>query len=702
MTTSVFQVNDMHCSACESRIRSALKNLPGVQGIKINPIRRELFIDHDADVIQTLDLFGRIENTGFTPVVGQSGSGIQNRAALKRLGVAGIAMMQVMMQALALYAGDFQGMEPAYVRLFEFTSLLFCVPVVLYSAQPFFRGATRSLRGIRRWQDWFVGLSMDVPVAIAIGIAFSASVVATLSGKGMVYYDSVVMFTFLLLLARFVDQRLSARLIASDYRSMLPERVLRISGSADELVALRDLAPGDLVRVRGGERVPADGIVQAGEAHLDESLLTGESDAVVRYGGDTALAGTINCDQAFTLRVVRKPEDSTLAGIETMATQAELDKPDFVRRTDRIAGVFIFGMLLLAVLTFVIWLNLDPSRALATTLAVLVVSCPCALALATPAVVTAALNFLRRRGVILTHGATLEKAAALGALAIDKTGTLTTGALRIDSVDLIGDLSSNAVLAIAAGLERDSRHPVASAFSHANPMRFAETQVRSTGVEGNADGHHYCIGTAEFCDIPDSAEAADRRVLWLTIDGRLLAKFRLVEELRNDTITTLKRIEKLGITTVLLSGDSENNCVPFAPYLHLEAALDPAGKLAALKKLRDTSGPVMMVGDGINDIPVLANADVAAVVMEAPNLVKSKADITLLTNHLRPILDVLQISRMARRVIKQNLFWAIAYNLTMIPLAAVGLIPPWAAALGMSLSSLLVTLNASRLGRGVA
>jgi Cu2+-exporting ATPase len=708
---STINVADMHCASCVSKIEQALAGLDGITATHVNPARRMVLVEHGAGT-DPVGLLQRIEDAGFHPSLSRIESGsARQRDLLKRLGIAGLAMMQVMMFALALYAGAFDGMEEAYRRLLELASLLFCLPVVGYSAVPFFRSALAAVRtalnmsgrggvGISAWG----ALNMDVPIALAIAAAFTVSLVNTLTGSGEVYYDSVVMFTFLLLTARYVDDRLKARFDDANWAlASLPEHALVLDeNGATQSLPLSAVAPGSRVWVEQGNQVPLDGDIRRGEAFLDESTLTGESVWVRRRCGEAVFAGTMNHGPGFEISTTAAVDATRIAGIAELASRAQADKPAVAKLADRIARRFVPAVLLLAALSWLGWQLVDPSQAFVAALTVLVVSCPCALSLATPAAITAAMTRLRQSGIVLTRSDTLEQMADIDTAIIDKTGTLTVHDPVITRVDWLAahardrDQLANA----AAALERHANHPLARAFQraypHANPGSVDNVRViPGAGVEGRYLGRTLRVGHAVFCGAPET----DERAVYLTMDDIPVARFDISDPVRADAAAAVAGLQQAGMKVIMVSGDAPERCEALGRELGIEFAARqaPETKLAIARQLQGQGHKVLVLGDGINDVPVLAAADVSAAVLESSDLVKSNADVLLLSRRLGALVELADISRRTRRVIRQNLCWALAYNLTAMPLAALGFMPPWVAALGMAGSSILVMSNASRL-----
>ncbi len=693
MTLSTISVSDMHCAGCVSKIERALRELEGVLETHINPARRQVLVEH-ADGTETATLLARIEAAGFHPcLTSNPRQSFRQRDLLKRLGIAGLAMMQVMMAALAMYSGAFEGMDPAVRRLFEITSLTFCIPVVAYSAMPFFRNAIVA---------WRTGLNMDVPIALAIACAFAVSLAHTPDGAGEVYYDSVVMFTFLLLTARYIDDRLKQRFDMSNAAlAALPATGLVLDNNRRVPTPLAEIAAGTRLWVEQGNQVPLDGRVESAGATLDESVLTGESQWVSKASGETVYAGTLNRGAGFCLHTTATYDSTRIAGIADLANRAQADKPQVAQLADRIAAVFVPAVLCLATLTFVAWQLVNPEKAFVAALTVLVVSCPCALSLATPAAITAAMTRLRQTGIVLTRSDALMQIARVNAALFDKTGTLTEHAPDLVNVVLLAEVGvdRDEVLDIAAALQQHANHPIARAFPE--PERAVVNDARvvaGAGVEGRWQNRAVKIGSGAFCGLPDgSAETG----IFLAVDGTPAARFEIADPLRPDALPAVAALRQAGIRSTMVSGDAEDRCAALATQLQIDyvARQAPETKLEITRALQERGDQVMVVGDGINDVPALAAANVSVSVLESSDLVKSRTDVLLLSRRLGALVDLVAVGRRAAGIMRQNLAWALSYNLIAIPFAALGFMPPWVAALGMASSSTLVMLNATRLLR---
>jgi Cu2+-exporting ATPase len=626
--------------------------------------------------------------------------------------------MQVMMYAIPVYLAD-GDMTPDIEQLMRWASLILTVPVIGYSAAPFFVSAWRDLKLHR--------VGMDVPVALGVGAAFAASVWATLIAAGEVYFDSVTMFVFFLLSGRYLEmmaRQKAARSVETLARA-IPAFATRLAawpGSTDgERIAVAELCAGDAVQIRPGETVPADGFVLEGESAADESLLTGESRPVPKMVGDALIGGSVNTASPLVMRVERVGEATRVAAIQRLMERAAAEKPRLVEMADRVAGRFIVALLVLAVGTALAWWWIDASRALWVFVAVLVVSCPCALSLATPAALTVATGALAARGVLVTRGHAIEALARADRFIFDKTGTLTLGRMALVEVIPIRDDAARA-LALAAALERGSEHPIARALAagaagadsgEANAAMAAEGLRATTGagVEGSIEGRVWRLGRPAFvgaahgtalpADIETKVGAGDT-VIALGNEEGWQAFFRLSDGLRPEAAGMASRLKAAGIKLSIFSGDLPAAAARVGAALGIadtRGGLSPEDKHAALRALQEAGETVAMVGDGVNDAPVLAQAQVSIAMGGGADLARANADVVLLGNDLQALPEGLALARRTVRIVKQNLVWAFAYNFLAIPLAMAGWVTPWMAGIGMSASSLLVVLNALRLQR---
>jgi len=711
-------IDGIQCGGCALSIEKALRTLTGVIQAEVNFATHRGHVAWDPDRLKLADLLRAVHETGYAarpydPAQRETALESERRGRLRRLGIAGLFGMQVMTLSIALYAGDYSGMDEWIRDLLRWASLLLVLPVLGYAGAPFFASAFRDLRRLRA--------GMDVPVSLGLLIAFAGSVHATFTGEGAVYFDSVVMFVFLLLLARYVEFTTRARHIrvAESLITAPPATAVRIEETADghheSRVIASTLAPGERVFVAAGETVPADGLVISGCSTVDESLLTGESRPVDRSVGDHVIAGSVNFDSPLEVRVERAADETLLAHTMRLVERARTMKPPAEHLADRVASRFVAGVLILAAAVAAYWWHTAPDRWLAVTIAVLVVSCPCALSLATPAALTAAIGALAKHGLVVTQSHALETLARVTRFVFDKTGTLTKGSLSVSRIALHAELGEKDVIGIAANLERGSNHPVGRAIAAlSTDASLPVTEIAATpggGIEGRIGGRLYRIGSAAYVrgglhrDLPvDDGPSPDDDTteVLLSDESQVLAGFALCDALRSDAGALIAKLQSLGIEVSLLSGDRTPTARHVGASLGIETSLGdlrPPDKLEAIQRMQSQGEIVAMAGDGINDAPVLAGADISVAMGSGPEAARASADLILLSDRLADLATGIAIARKGRRVITQNFAWAIAYNLIALPAAGAGLVPPWLAALGMSLSSLVVVSNGLRAGR---
>ncbi|QFY89597.1 heavy metal translocating P-type ATPase [Magnetovirga frankeli] len=696
------------CAACVWLNEKQVNALPGVLEFSVNYSTHRARVRWDASRIQLSDILKAISAIGyiahpFDPGRQEAVFKRERSLALRRLAVAGIGAMQVMMLAVPLYGG----VEGNLMHFIRWVSLIIATVVVFYASRTFFQAAWRNLR-LRQ-------VGMDVPVALAIGLAYSASTWHTLTGSGEVYFDSVCMFTLFLLAGRFLEMgaRHRAGQAAEALVKMLPATAVRLQGEEHQVVTVADLAPGDRLLVRPGETIPVDGLLLEGESSVDESLLTGESLPLAKGPGDRLVGGSLNIESPLVMQVEQVGEDTVVSAIVRLLDRAQAEKPRLAQMADRVAGGFVFGLLLLASGVALWWGLQAPERAFVITLSVLVVSCPCALSLATPAALTVATGTLTRQGLLITRGHALETLARVTRVVFDKTGTLTLGQLRLQQTIPLGEMDAQRALQLAAALEQRSEHPIGRLLLASNSAPLPPvSELKSRpghGVEGLIEGRRYRVGSPRFVSELSNAELAlePDNLAQITLtrvalgdESGLLAWFELADQLRPDAEETLRQLRVQGIALSILSGDGEGAVAAVASQLGIAdyaARLHPEDKLARVRQMQKQGEVVLMVGDGVNDAPVLAGAQVSLAVGGGAQLAHASADMVLLSERLLPLVTGLTLARRTSRVIRQNMGWAIGYNLSAIPLAAVGLVAPWMAAIGMSLSSLLVVINAFRL-----
>ncbi|HLW25984.1 MAG TPA: heavy metal translocating P-type ATPase [Steroidobacteraceae bacterium] len=711
-------IEGLTCAACSWLITRSLERIPGILEVSVNSATARARVAWDPGRVRMSRLLERIETLGYRPQIisarsGHEGGERERRALLTRLAVSGLGMMQVMMFAVALYAGRAQGMDAEVREYLTLVSLLVATPVMLYGGWPYFTHAMRAL-GAR-------AITMDVPVSLALILAYGASVFNAWRGRGEVYFDSITMFIFFLTVARYVEMiaRHRSTDVSDTLGRMLPIIAHRMdraaAGSAAVDVPLALLKSGDTVQVRAGEIVPADGVLALGEGEFDESMLTGESMPIAKRIGDRISAGTLNAGSPVLLTVTATGPATVLASIVALLSRAHGERPRLTRAADHMASRFLACVLLIACGVAAVWGYVDPGRAFAATLAVLVVACPCAFSLATLVAVASAQAALARRGVLITHPDALERLAQVTRVVFDKTGTLTRGSLRVTRTRAYAELSEDRCRAIAAALEAGSEHPIARAFltdASATSLRAEQLEVvPGGGVAATIGPQRYLLGQRSFVlrvgDLTAGTSADDGALLLASEDAasglrRVLASFVVEDVLRPESPAVVAELAAHGLGSEILSGDAERTVRRVARDCAIASAASrqsPAQKLEHVKGLARAGEFIAMVGDGINDAPVLGGAGVSVAMSRGSALALASADLILVADSLEALPAAFTVARRTLRIVRQNLIWAGGYNILCMPLAALGWIPPWLAALGMSSSSILVVLNALRLMR---
>jgi len=708
------------CAACIWLNEKHLAALPGVAEVNINYATHRARIAWDESRIRLSEILAAVAAIGYRAYPYDPGRSQQvlekeRRDYLRRIGVAGALGMQVMLLAVALYSGAWSGMDEGMREFFRRASLLLCLPVLVYSAQPFFASAWIDLRRGRA--------GMDVPVSLGIALAFAASTWAAVTGEGEVYFDSVVMFVFFLLGARFLEllARRKAALASESLVRMLPATAHRLTGedaARTETVPVAELVPGERVLVRPGENVPADGVIVEGSSGIDESVLTGEHLPRVRRAGDEVTGGAVNIENPLVVEVRRTGPDTVLSGIVRLLERAQGEKQHLALAAERIAGWFVGALLLVAAVTAAYWWQAAPDRWLAITVAVLVVTCPCALSLATPAAAAAATGALISRGLLTTRGHALETLAQATHFVFDKTGTLTSGRPELTHVLPFGEVSEERCLRLAAALETWSEHPLAQAVRERAgeaplPAASGVRAVAGGGVTGSVEGGALHVGSPDFIRRKTGLEApagmvarheeGGRTIALLATDAGVLAALVFADTIRPGAKSLVSMLRAQAKTVIMLTGDAAPAARHVADRLgidHFEAGLSPAQKLEYVEMLAASGAVVAMCGDGVNDAPVLGAAHVSIAMGNASPLSAAGADMILLSEDIGQVGHAVRTARKTLRIIRENLAWALSYNAVAVPAAVAGLVAPWMAALGMSLSSLVVVGNSLRLARG--
>lgn len=698
-------LDNVQCAACAWLIERSLDAAFDQARIEVNPVSGHAVLQWNPRTAVLSDLLAHIEMLGYgVAPLRRDAAGTENRQEkrrfLVRLLVAGLAAMQSMMVAGGFYLSPPGDMPIDIENFLRIVSMLMATPVVLYSAWPFFKGALRDL------SQWRTG--MDVPIAIAIAAAYSASIVNVFDGQGEIYFDSVCMFVFFLLIGRFMELRARHEVASASnaLAASLPAMALREGiGGEPSAIALTDIRAGDVLLVRSGDIIPADGKLLSDTAVVDEALLTGESEPVNRQCDEELLAGAINQGAAVRLRVSRSGNDTYLSGISRLLRRSQAARPRVARLTDRIARHFVAVVLAAAALAYAAWQFIDPAQGFEIVIAVLVVTCPCALALAVPVALTAATGRLAKEGLLTMHPGAIEQLPAVTDVVFDKTGTLTEGRPTVTRIVTASDIDEPTAMAIAAGLEAASNHPLRHAFASPDAWRFdAVREVAGQGLEASHDNATLRLGRPDFVLAATAGQATpDESNSWIVLgrNGKALAWFAIADSLRVDAADTVAALQARGLRVHLLSGDSQPRVQQVANELGIDswqAGVSPEDKVAFIRARQQAGNNCLMIGDGINDAPVLVAADTSIAMGRAALLAQASAHL-LLQGGLSQLVRGLDVGQRTSRIIRQNIAWAIGYNLLALPLAMTGLVTPWMAAIGMSSSSLLVTLNALRLRR---
>ncbi len=708
------------CAACVWLNEKHIASQVGVTSVQINYATHRAQVIWDSSRIQLSEILGAIRAIGYSahpydPNQQHSILQKERKTALRRIGVAGILGMQIMMLSVALYLGDWTGIEERFRTLFNWAGLIFVLPILFYSAKPFYSAAVRDLQNRR--------MGMDIPVALALSIAFVSSVHTTINGVGHVYYDSISMFVFLLSTARFFEFR--SREHSADVNERLangmPATAHRLCSEKNEFetVAVAELVPGDTVRIFAGEVVPADGEVTDGVSSVDESLLTGESLPRMCRQGDKLVGGSVNAESPLLMNVESVGQETVLSHMVRLMERAQTEKPAVAQLANRISGWFVLVILSIATTAGAGWYMAGSERWLEIVISLLVVTCPCALSMATPAAMTAATGALASIGMLVTRGNAIESLHKITDFSFDKTGTLTDGALKLQRFKNHSNFTDMDLIAMIASLESGSEHLLARALvKHARSLGvdFDDVDVVSRknypgqGVSGIVDGRKLFVGNIDFirtyCQSAISTDELTKinadgfSVVMLSDEQRVLGVFWLGDQIRPGAQELIRFLEAKNIQSHLLTGDTveaANRVAEKIEVSDVRARMSPADKLAAMKDMQEDGRIIAMLGDGINDSPVLAGAQVSIAMGSAAQLTKFNADIVLVSNSLRTLKKGLRHAGKTVVIVRENLAWALFYNLLAIPIAAMGYITPWMAAIGMSLSSLLVVLNSSRL-----
>ncbi len=721
--TSSVVFEGMHCAACAITIEDTLLRLPGVRSVQVSAASHRAKVVWSAQETRPSQWMQASATAGYRALPANDAQAHElrrkeARRMLWRVAVAGLCMMQVMMYATPVYVAEPGDITPDMLQLLRWASWVLSLPVMLFSCRPFFAAAWQDLRHRR--------IGMDMPVAIGMLGTFVVSSLGTFEPQGPfgaeVYFDSLTMFVFFLLMGRWMELRMrdcTAGALEA-VLNRLPDSVRRRTAEGGwERVSIRRLTVGDVVQVLPGEAFPGDGTVLAGQTQVDEALLTGESRPLDRRAGDAVIAGSHNLGGRVEVRVDQVGAATRYARIVALMESASIHKPAVAELADRLAKPFLLGVLLAAAAAAMAWWPQGPGHAIMVAVAVLVVTCPCALSLATPAAMLAAAGALARSGVLVRRLQALQSLTEVDTVVFDKTGTLTLDSFSVAALHTRPGVSEHDIWLLAERMAMQSLHPVSRAMvAQARQRRaawgddrdlpawpqgwtVAEHPGRGVSVQAPAaqEGQHqFRWGSARFCQAP--ARAHERLQVSLADESGWLASFELQETLRPEAAAVVRVLQQRGLNVQVLSGDAPLAVARVAASLGLHehrGGCSPQDKLEALQSLQRQGHRVAMVGDGLNDGPVLAGADVSFALGQALALTQSQADMVLMSGRLHALTQTLERSHQTLRVVRQNLAWSLSYNVACIPLALAGWLPAWAAGLGMALSSLLVVLNALRL-----
>ena len=706
---AIFFSPHIHCGSCAANIQRHLTTLPGIEQVQVNVPQRRIHVTWQENHINQIQILDALTQQGYAAYLWQPlqshDATTEQRTALKRIFVSGLGMMQVMSYTVAIYLGAVQQMDFYWKHFFDLFSLLVTTPVLFYAGKPFFSSAWQATKTHQ--------MNMDVPVALAIALAFLFSVYNTLAQQGSVYFDSVIMFIFFLSIGRFAEMRAryKTEAVTQAMALLLPETAFRLQGEHIEEIPLQTIQLNDHLLIKPGASIPADGIIISGHSQVNEALLTGESLPQNKQPGDLLIAGSINGSDMLQMQVNKIGDQLFISSLLRLLEQAQSQKPKMAQLADRVAGHFILAVLIISCVVAAAWLYVDPSRALNAVLAVLIVTCPCALSLATPTALVTASGCLARLGVLITSPDALLKLNRVNHLLLDKTGTLTQGHFSIIKTYPLSNITAQHCLTLAAALEIHSEHPLAKAFANYLTPSVNATQCRSiasVGLTGVIDNKDYWIGQPQAiaqqlnCALPSFPVAQSATPTWLVLadSQQLLAWIELEDPLRTDAKKMVAQFQQKNICCEIVSGDLNATVNAVADSLKISVfhgQITPQAKHALIQQKQAEGKIVAMIGDGVNDAPVLAQADVGIAMGQGTRIAQASADLIVLGNSLSPVLAAWQVAKKTQVIMQQNILWAIGYNLVALPLAAMDLIPAWVAAIGMSASSLVVVLNALRL-----
>jgi Cu2+-exporting ATPase len=700
--TVSIRLEGVYCSACGWLIDKHLGQLKGITDVKLNTLTKLLRVEFDEKQIKLSEILTAINYLGYHPIISNTDShkdmGIdERRKALKRLVVAGFGMMFIMTLSVPLYSAEYHGIDANIKRFFSLMSLLIATAVYFYSGKTFLQNAFRDLTNKH--------LGMDVPVALSISLAYGVSVWNVLTANNAdIYFDSMVMFVFFLLAGRYVEMtvRHQGMSVNDALANMVPSSVNLVNGKQTSKVPIESINKGDIIQVNSGDVIAIDGVIIEGRAAINESMITGEQQSIQRSVDETVMAGSQLDSGTINIRSTALGDETILANLSQLLERAQLQKPKTLQLVDKVASWFVAIVLMLALATAIYYAFNQPDKALVTVLAVLVATCPCALSLATPAALTAASVKLMKKGILINNLDAITKINQIKQWFFDKTGTLTEPQMSLQKIHQLGDQSEQELLKLMAALEHESSHPIASAFNdyYDDSIKFDRLEeIANAGVVANINNDHYRAGTKQWCKLDTVLESQQHTVIYLTQNNQPIAAFELKNKIRKGTKQLIENLQKNQSVTIL-SGDKVSAVKHVASSLGVSdyyADQTPQQKIKRIKEQQTQNKMTVMIGDGINDAPVLAQSDVSISFNQGTQLARSASDFIIMGNSLHSIEELLKISKKTNRIIKQNIIWALVYNLSVTPLAMMGHLTPWMAAIGMSVSSLFVILNAKRI-----
>ena len=693
----------MYCSACGWLIDKHLRGLIGIFDVRLNTITKVLQAEFDVEKIKLSEILSAINRLGYKPTLSKDKNSdnqsiAERRSALKRLIVAGLGMMFIMTLSVPIYGGEYHGIDEKIYRFFVLVSLLVATLVYFYSGKTFLQNAFRDLSNKH--------LGMDVPVALSMSLAYFASTWNVLTNNGeTIYYDSMVMFIFFLLAGRFVEMTVRHQGMSANEAlgNMIPTSVMRFSADTEELMPLEQIKKGDILKVKSGEIVAIDGQIISGSGKVDESMITGESKSIAKQIDDEVMAGSLLTDGEILIKSTAIGDDTILAGLSQLLENAQLQKPKTLLLVDKIAAWFVAIVLIIATLTAIYYSIYAPDKTMLIVLSVLVATCPCALSLATPVALTAASVKLMKQGILSRSLDAITKVSKVKNWFFDKTGTLTEPTMSLVKVHNLSDKSDTEILELTAALEHESSHPIASAFNdYYNPkIQVADFENKSgQGVIAKIDGIQYKAGNKEWCGKNNHQILTQNTLVYLYENDQPIAAFELDNQLRHDSKNQIKYLQSRGYQLAIVSGDKQESVAKTASNLDISqfyAEQTPEQKINLIHACQQQSQSTVMVGDGINDAPVLAKADVSISFNQGTQLARAASDMIIMGSSLSSIKSLILTGNKTNKIIHQNIIWALFYNLSVTPLAIMGYLAPWMAAIGMSISSLVVALNAKRL-----